>query len=311
MDRTAVLFIGDGDWAEFREVRSWLEEHAELLAAAEVQGAIELLNGGFDPALIVLAERWPGEFPGRQVDHLRRMAPLARISEILGSWCEGQTCSGEPLAGTLRYYWHQWTARMAPEFARAAAGECPVWGLPLTATDEDRLLALPSVAGALLPLPLGEGRGEGKRRRSLPGSPHPNPLPKGEGTAYAPRRRDRPDSAHFSNQGLLAIHTRNAETASALCDAAARHGFGAAWVRSRPMPFISGVRAAIWEATRGTPDEARELAAWRSALGGVPLVALLDFPRVEDRDLARAAGVALVVSKPFWLDDLFGQIERL
>ncbi|HEV3416069.1 MAG TPA: hypothetical protein VG056_04630 [Pirellulales bacterium] len=259
MDRTAVLFIGDGDWAEFRDVRSWLEVNAELQAAAEVQGAIELLNGGFDPTLIALAERWPGEFPGRQVDRLRRIAPLARISEILGSWCEGQTCSGEPLAGTLRYYWHQWTARMAPEFARAAAGDCPVWGLPLTATDEDRLLALPS---------------------------------------ESPKR----------DQGLLAIHTRNAETASALCDAAARRRFGAAWVRSRPMPIISGVRAAIWDATRGTPDEARELAAWRSALGGVPLVVLLDFPRVEDRDLARAAGAALIVSKPFWLDDLFGQI---
>ncbi|HEV2973284.1 MAG TPA: hypothetical protein VGY55_25175 [Pirellulales bacterium] len=284
MDRTAVLFIGDADWAEFREVRSWLEAHAELRTAAEIQGAIESLHGGFDPALIALADRWPGEFPERQVDGLRRMAPLARISEVLGSWCEGQTCSGEPLAGTLRHYWHQWIARMAPEFARAAAGECPVWGLAPTATDEDRLLALP---GVLLPLPLGEG------------------------TSHASRRRDRPNSAHISNRGLLAIHTRNAETASALCDAAARRGFGAVWVRSRPMPFISGVRAAIWEATRGTLDEARELAAWRSALGGVPLVALLDFPRLEDRDLARAAGATLIVSKPFWLDDLFGQIERM
>jgi hypothetical protein len=262
MERPAVLFVGEGDWAEFREVRCWLEEHADLQAATDTQGAIELLLGGFDPALIVLAERWPGEFPGCQVDRLRRIAPLARISEVLGSWCEGQTCSGEPLAGTLRYYWHQWIARMAPEFARLAAGECPVWGLPLTATDDERLFALPG----------------------------------------DPPKRDR---------GLLAIHTRNAETASALCDAAARRGFGAVWVRSRPMPYLSGVRAAIWEATRGTPDEARELAAWRSALGDVAMVALLDFPRVEDRDFARAAGAALIVSKPFWLDDLFGQIERL
>jgi CheY-like chemotaxis protein len=263
MNAIPVLFIGDAAWPDFRDAHCWLADHAILKTAADVPKGAELIElEPFDPQLIVLAQRWPGEFSERQSDLLRRVAPLARISELLGSWCEGQTRTGDPLSATLRYYWHQWIARLAPEFARAERGECPGWALPTTVTDEERLLALE----------------------------YPRPT---------------------LDRGLLTIHTRGAETAAALCAAAASRGFGAVWIRSRRMPQVSGVRAAIWTAARGAAEEARELAEWRAILGGVPIVALVNFPRIEDRELLLAAGATLVVSKPFWLDDLFGPLERL
>jgi hypothetical protein len=260
---TPVLFIGDAAWPEFRDVHCWLGGHAILKTTADVSTGAELIEEGrFEPLLIVLAQRWPGEFSERQSDRLRRVAPLARISELLGSWCEGQTRTGDPHPATLRYYWHQWIARLAPEFARAEAGECPVWGLPPTVTDEERLMALE----------------------------HPQP------------KLDR---------GLLTIHSRGAEMGAALGAAAAGRGFGAVWIRGRWMQQVSGIRAAIWDAKCGAAAEAGKLAELRAALGSVPIMALVSFPRVEDRELLMAAGASHVVSKPFWLDDLFAPLEQL
>jgi hypothetical protein len=263
MDRIAVLFVGDGEWPEFREVHQWLAERTSLTDAADVPAALSLVaNSQSDPTLIVLAQRWPGEFSGARIDHLRQAAPLARLLELLGAWCERPVRGGEQVPGTLSHYWHQWIARFAPEFSQFAAGAQPVWSLPATANEEERLLVV----------------------------------------SDRPRR---------SNQGLLAIHTRNADTGAALCDAAAGRGFAAVWVRGHQISHLAGIRAAVWDAANSAPAEARELTEWRAALGGVPIVALLDLPRVEDRMLFSAAGAAAVVSKPFWLDDVFWQIERL
>jgi hypothetical protein len=263
MNPPSVLFIGDAVWPEFVEVHRWLDEHADLETAADVPRAAELVAGGsLDPLLIVVAQRWPGEFSEQNMDRLRRLAPLARFSEVLGGWSDGQTRTGEPMPATLRHYWHQWVARMAPEFARAARGECPAWGLPPTVTDEERLLAFePMVA--------------------------------------------------WRDRGLLAIHARGAEAASAVATAAASRGFATVWIRSRRLTEVAGIRAAIWVAARGASEEARELAEWRAIVGGVPVAAVVSFPRVEDRELLLAAGAALVVSKPFWLDDLFAPLARL
>ena len=42
-----------------------------------------------------------------------------------------------------------------------------------------------------------------------------------------------------------------------------------------------------------------------------PLIALLDFPRIEDVERARSAGAAAVLSKPLQLEDLFWHLERV
>jgi hypothetical protein len=259
-ERTPVLFVGDSTWSEFRHVHSWLAGHAELSTVADTRAALELLGRhGFLPRLIVLAQILPGQFSSDDVARLLRAAPLARVSELLSSWCEGETRSGEPIAGSLRLYWHQWAARMAPEFSRATAGERPLWEMPLTATDEERLLDLPPP-------------------RSI-----------GGGT-------------------LLAILARSAESAEVLCEAAAKYGFGAVWIRRNRQPLVAGIQAAIWEAPADLNAAEEELRSWQPLLRGAPVAALTDFPRIEDRDRLLAAGAAFVVSRPFWLGDLFEQL---
>jgi len=263
MDRIAVLFVGDRDWPEFRDVHQWLAMGTLLADAPDFAAAWELVeHGQSDPTLIVLAQRWPGNFSGPGIERLRKAAPLARLSQLLGSWCEHLPQGGEPLPGALSFYWHQWIPRMGPEFALQADGHPPAWSLPPTATDEERLLFV------------------------------------------SDRRRSR-------HQGLLAIRARDSDCAAALCDAAASRGFAAIWHRSHRLSHVAGIRAAVWDAANSSSDDARAMTEWRAALGGVPVVALLDFPRVEDRSRFVEAGAAVIVSKPFWLDDVFWQIERL
>ncbi len=263
MEPVAVLFIGDHEWSDFADVHRWLERHAALRSVADVAAAADLLAPGqFAPRLIVLGQAWPGRFTATDAGRLMRMTPLARICELLGGWCEGETCSGEPITGSLRLYWHQWVARLAPEFARAAAGQRPFWELPNTATEEERLLELPPAA------PIGGG-------------------------------------------ALVAVITRHAELAEVLCEAAAKYGFGAVWMRRPRRPLVAGIRAAIWDAPANSAVAQEELRLWQPLLHRAQVAALTDFPRVEDRDHLLAAGATIVVSRPFWLHDLFAQLASV
>ena len=53
------------------------------------------------------------------------------------------------------------------------------------------------------------------------------------------------------------------------------------------------------------------LAALVERLRPAPVVAMLDFPRVEDCDRALAAGVVAVLSKPLVLADLFWHLDHV
>jgi len=135
-----VLLIGDWQLPEFASVHESLVGR-RVLRLRNMPAAMGLLAGGEpEPDLVILLQSWPGEFDPAEFQALRRLAPLARVLNVLGSWCEGETRSGAPLPGTTRIYWHQWPARHALDELRITAGACPLWGLPDTATEEDRLL---------------------------------------------------------------------------------------------------------------------------------------------------------------------------
>jgi hypothetical protein len=268
----SVLFVGDSERTEFAAIFQWLRDHSQAIAAPDFAAALrQLETSDGDSELIVLAQSWPGQFSPKQIERLRRLAPLARMSELLGSWCEGESRTGRPPGGTLRNYWHQWLPRMAPEFQRAARGERPVWSLPTTATEDERLLATAEAATPAL-------------------------------TTTAPTATTR---------GLIAILLRNAAMAQTLCDTCAERGYASIWLPEGRGTYLAGVQAAIWDAPPAVDSWAGTLANVRRDLKGAPIIALANFPRVEDIERLRAAGAAAVVSKPFWLDDLFWQVERL
>ena len=136
-----VLLIGDHLHREFASATTWLAEHSLLSVAATTVEATEALqHPALPPELMVVAQARPGQFAKADIEALHRLAPLARLSILAGSWCEGEMRTGHPWSGMLRLYWHQGEARLRELLAETS----PLWSHPRTATDVERLLDLPA-----------------------------------------------------------------------------------------------------------------------------------------------------------------------
>ena len=265
MDEIAVsiLLVGDTDRSEFRSAGAALRGRGRVTCVPDADAAAASLAGAdVAPELIVLAQAYPSQFSLEAVDRLRRLAPLARVLGLMGSWCEGEMRTGKPWPGAVRTYWHQWLPRCDRQLARMSRGECSVWELPVTATEEERLL----LAAA-------------------------DPPP--------------------ARQGVIAIYTWRFEMLDWLSAACRGRGLSTVWLRPPRAARVEGATAAIFDGSdlRGAElDELRHLA---DTLHPTPIIALLDFPRIEDHRRARTAGAAAVVSKPLHLDDLFWELDRV
>lgn len=149
----SVLWVGDQRRAEFAAAWSSLAAHAVVCPAADSRAAQRLLasQDGSDeltpPDLVVVAQTYPGQNSAADIDSLRQLVPLSPVVALLGSWCEGESRSGQPWAGAERVYWHQWGPRFELELARLAGGQPPQWSLPATTSDEERLLAVAPQSG--------------------------------------------------------------------------------------------------------------------------------------------------------------------
>ena len=153
MSEISILLVGDCDRSEFTEARTVLGRMGRVTSFPEAESAASALNEADVAAdVIVVAQAFPGEFSHAAIDRLRRLAPLARVLGLLGSWCEGEMRTGKPWPGAIRIYWHQWPPRCDQELGRMVRGESSAWGLPVTATEEERLLL-----GADRPVPKQQG----------------------------------------------------------------------------------------------------------------------------------------------------------
>lgn len=145
-----ILLIGNLDREEFREVRPALEALAPCLVVQSPAQAIialqrarqRLLRGQLEPAWIVLAQAYPGQFGSQEVERLRRLAPLAPVVVVEGPWSAGLWRSGRPLAGVHRVSWLELASKVREEWDRFCRGDPAgaVWMLPATASDEERIL---------------------------------------------------------------------------------------------------------------------------------------------------------------------------
>ena len=260
--RPTTVVIGASDRVEFREATDLLREVTTMVAVPSVEAAVtQVTKGGFLPDFIVIAQSRPGEFAISQIDRLRRLVPVARIVGLLGPWCEGEARTGKPWPGAVRIYWYHWLPQCSRAVAKLLDGACPSWGLPVTANDEDRLLA----ASVQKP----------------------------------PARR-----------GLITIATWHAETGNALADACRACGYRTRWLRPDQREAMPDATAALWVGGDMNDQESKELKRLADQLPGVPIIALLDFPRVESRARARACGAVAAMARPFQLEDLFWQLDR-
>jgi CheY-like chemotaxis protein len=224
-----------------------------------------------EPALLVIGQTWPGEIGQPELMRLRQAAPLARICGLFASWCEGETRSGRPWPGAWRVFGHQWPQRGARQLAALAAPAKSVWSLPVTATAEEQLLA--------------EIEALARRIAALPHRP--------------------------AERGTIAIVAPAAETGSALAGACLALGYQAVVWREPPASGKLAAAALLWDTQSDRAARADVVESLRRAGGGATIVALLGFPRPEEIERAKAAGVAAVISKPFLLADLDWQLATL
>ena len=259
---------------------------------------VEARRGADDsPDLMILLVAHPGEFSAAAVEEWRHRAPLARVVALLGAWCEGEARSGHPWPAIPRIYWHQWVNWFAREMSALEAGICGTLSLPITATDEERLLhpveiqekLVRGTIGVYVP---GENGGPGFRQP---------PTPRG-------KRDSRAASPRFSSDDT----TVRRDMAAMLVDVCRELGYEAVCFSGEPSS-VDGIPlvAAIWDASllgRDCWDELRALTdRWR----GVPWIALCDFPRQEDRRRAIDRGARELLSKPLLIADLRATLGRL
>lgn len=263
MAQLTLLFVGDSQRAEFREARASLERMGQVVDAPTLAAAQRRLGEGtLAPDLIVVAQAYPGQYAAEALDRLRRLAPLARVLGLLGSWCEGEVRTGKPWPAAIRVYWHQWLPRAEQELGQLGEGLGSSWALPLTASEEERFLALAE-----------------------------QPLE--------------------TRQGRIALITPQFDMYDWLATACRRCGYATLWLRPPYERAEEDLVAAIFDTTECQGEDLAELRQLSTRLCPLPIVALLDFPRVEDRDRALSAGAAAVLSKPLLIEDLYWQLQRV
>jgi CheY-like chemotaxis protein len=275
MPEISILLIGDLDRPEFQGVGEFLASFGQVRYFLEAETAAGILATGEIVAdLTVIVQSFPGEFSQQTIDRLRAASPVSRMIALLGSWCEGEMRSGQPWPTVIRVYWHQGLGRIGREIGRLARGDCPNWGLPITATDEDRMLA------AIPP------------RR----------------TGFQPVGIDRKSVLQGGLIGIAAARYQSFEWLSAACRL---HGYATIWFRGPHFPLVEGLKAILAD---GTDFQRTEIETLREIAVRYPQtkwIALMDFPRIEDRRRLLDSGAATVLSKPFSVEDLAAELEQL
>ena len=261
MSELTVLLLGSTDRPEFAEARNVLDGLARVIPAADVDaaGCPCLADEEIAVDVIVVAQAYPGQFSGEALDRLSRLAPLARVVGLLGSWCEGEVRSGRPWPGAVRVYWHQWPARCHQELGRLRQGLC------------------------IVVVPAADGRRRGAVSRA--GRP-----------AMAPARRA--DRDPLSSRSRCGTGSRRAcRRAGYSTVAGAQSGdsgrrFAQPVGYRRPRRCIRRGPGRHLRRHRLPRRGTRRSEALTAAVRPAPVIVLMSFPRVEDRDRVLAAGAA-------------------
>lgn len=262
-DLTTIVLVGDTSWPEFAEAIEQMRASCRVVGFDDPANAASWCNQmDKPPVLVVIASARPGQWSDAAIERLRQRLPLAPIVALLGTWCEGEMRSGAPWPGVVRVYWHQWRQRFAREMAGIATGQCGSWGLPVTASAEERLLSQTAAS-----------------------------QPSSRGVA-----------------GVVADGREMAEWLVATCRA---HGWATVWNTDWRSADLQGADIVVWDVEPIEPPAFEVLHEIRDAFGGAPVVALADFPRVEEQRQLTAAGAAAVLSKPCLASDLVWQLDRL
>jgi CheY-like chemotaxis protein len=136
-----VQLLGEVDHPDFRDAIDLIGNDSRLVAILEER-----------PELILVAQSRPDVVCSKELNQLRRTAPLAGIIALLGSWCEGETRTGRPWPGAQRLYWYEFPAWWRRQLQLRAANRCPDWARPATQLHRQSVPGHPPLRSGLIVL---------------------------------------------------------------------------------------------------------------------------------------------------------------
>jgi CheY-like chemotaxis protein len=274
-----VLLVGDHAHQDFREAVAWLAQHTELTLAATVADGLAALRpaAGEDPEA---AGDDAGSAARRQIPDVMIVAQ-SRPGQISPQQIE-RLHAASPLSRlvTLVGTWCEGELRSGR----------PCTGVIRILWHQWQPRLVPFLQPGSAPVP---DTWRMPRTASLD-----EQFAATVGPAW-PRR-----------EGLVAIHAGARETFLALSDACHEGGYATVWYPSEQAVAASGVAAALAD---GVSCDFREVCWLRHVVQRhrpAPVIALLDFVRRQDYELAKAEGVSAVLAKPFLVYDLLWHLDK-
>lgn len=295
-----VLLVGPSSRPEFQPVKASLAKSTTLQEARDLPNGYHLARTkGFLPDLVVLLQAYPAQFSADQLAPWREWVPLCPVIVVLGPWVEGAGRWRHRLPGTWEISWHQWGPRWGQQLRSWQEGKCPLWGMPPTSIEEDRLLAhrppKPPARGEPIGLcTLRPGEIEwlftGLKQWGFqplwiqPGKHFPTPESPCHPLGGARKAPDflPPVPAREEKQGETPL-----------------------------ISLLSEMKIVIFDATDPTAQEElwlQQLARW---FPKPRIILLVDFPQPGLGDQLHPLGVEAILAKPFWLGDLVWYLDQL
>lgn len=273
-----VLLVGDDAHRDFREAVAWLEQHTELTLAATVTDGLAAM----EQTAAAESEEGGGDGPtvGRLIPDVMIVAQ-SRPGQISPQQIE-RLHAASPLSRlvTLVGSWCEGELRSGR----------PCTGVIRILWHQWQPRLVPFLQPGSAPVP---GTWRMPRTASLD-----EQFAATVGPVW-PRR-----------EGLVAIHAGARETFLALSDACHAGGYATVWYAQEQAVAASGVVAALAD---GVSCDFREVCWLRHVVQRhrpAPVIALLDFVRRQDYELAKAEGVSAVLAKPFLVYDLLWHLDN-
>jgi CheY-like chemotaxis protein len=116
---------------------------------------------------------------------------------------------------------------------------------------------------------------------------------------------DCPNEFDSPGRALVLVSSTTAGAAETIVAACNAGGYSAVWCPPPAHAVIAGVRLILCD-TNSVNETA--MSRWARLVGqypGIPLIALVSFPREQDVPRVSQTGVSAVVTKPYLLADLF------
>lgn len=130
-----VLLSGDYWHADFKNLIASLFIPATLLPLESLQ---DCDMGRF--SLIVIAQSRSRQFDQSVIDDLVAREPLTPVVMLLGSWCEGERRSDQPVQGVKHVYWHQWQGQFTNFCQQMSDSGISLWHAPVTENAADKIV---------------------------------------------------------------------------------------------------------------------------------------------------------------------------